>query len=415
MMLFVLLLFFSLSFGGSTVKEIVLSNGVKVLLKQTRGKGIVSGYVFIKSGTHGEEKRGLTNLMSTLLTKGTKSFSSYQIASAFEDYGGNIYSSTSDDYVEIGFSTKVEGLPKAFEVLREILYSPSFNQEDLEREKSNAIAQIKAKRERAQELAMDQLRRITYKGTSYEYSPLGKEDDIQTVTKEDIEKRWKDILRSKNVVVSLVGDFKEEQIRAYIEQTFSAIPEGEYIIRTENASIQEDQIQRVSREGSQATIVCAFEAPSILSKDYFSFKVLASVLGEGMTSKLFKELRENKGYAYATYAYYPSRLASPRLFAYIGTSPQNEEGALRDLIEVIKNANITQEDVQLAKSKIVGSFLLDHQTRYRQAWYLGFFEIMGFGWQRDEEYPNLIQSITLEDVVKVREYIKDHQCVIVKP
>ncbi len=414
-LVFALILLFSFGFGGQAVKELKLPNGVTLLLKPTHGKGIVSGYVFIKSGTHGEEKKGLTNLTAILLTKGTKNFSSYQIASTFEDYGGSIYSSTSDDYIEIGFSTKIEGLEKALEVLKDILLNPSFSPEDIQREKNNAIAQIRARRERAQEFAMDQVRRITYRGTSYEYSPLGKEEDVQSISKEDIQKRWKDILKGKNLVVSIVGDFDPEKVKLQVEQTFLDIPSGEYVIDLRRVSVEEEKLEKVHREGAQATIVCVFDAPHISSKDYFSFRVLASVLGEGMSSKLFKELREKRGYAYATYAFYPSRLSSTRLFAYIGTSPEKEESALKDMLDVIKSAPITQEDVEMAKNKIIGGFLLDHQTRSRQAWYLGFFQIMGFGWKTDQEYPEIIQKISLEDVLKVRNYINKHHCVVVRP
>ena len=69
-----------------------------------------------------------------------------------------------------------------------------------------------------------------------------------------------------------------------------------------------------------------FDAPDFKTEEYFAFKVLDSVLGDGMTSKLFKELRERKGYAYAVYSTYPTRLSSPRLMAYIGTSPEKERG-----------------------------------------------------------------------------------------
>ncbi len=409
------LLMVSVSFGGQKVQEMVLPNGVKIVLKETTGKGIVSGYVFVRSGTHGEEKRGLTYLTALLLTKGTEKFSSYQIASTFEDYGGSVFSSSADDYVEMGFSTKVEGLEKALEVLRDILLNPSFNEENLQREKNNAIVSIRARRERAQELAMDSLRRITYAGTSYEYAPLGKEEDLQNITREDVLRRWREILKGKNVVVSLVGDIKAQDVKPLLERAFGDIPSGEYSMRAENTYIREDRLEVVKRAGSQATIMCAFNAPNFKSDDYFAFKVLNAVLGEGMTSKLFDELREKKGYAYATYSFYPTRLHSPRLFAYIGTSPDKRDDALKDLLEVVRHAPIGEEDVSIAKGKIVGGFLLDKQTRLRQAWQLGFFEVMGLGWRMDEEYPERIQKVSGEDILRVRGLIDKRHCIVVEP
>lgn len=417
-MSYIILLFFllSLSFGGVKVQEYSLQNGVKLILKETQGKGIVSGVIFIKSGTYGEEKRGLTNLMAALLTKGTKTYSPYEIASAFEDYGGNIYTSTADDYVEIGFSTKVEGLKKGLEVIRSLLTEPTFSQEDIEREKKNVLQAIRSRKERGHELASDALRRITYKGSNYEVGPLGQEEDVKTIGREDIVKRWEEVLKSRNVVVSLVGDFKSEEVLPLLKEVFSALPEDEYKVEPKNVPMVESLVERVKRPGSQATVLCVFDAPDFKTEEYFAFKVLDSVLGDGMTSKLFKELRERKGYAYAVYSTYPTRLSSPRLMAYIGTSPEKKEDALRDMVEVVQKAEITPEDVELAKNKIIGDFLLAHQTRARQAWYLGFFEVMGFGWRMDQEYPERIRAVNFEDVKRLREkYLKIHHCVVVEP
>ncbi len=416
MYIMLLLLILGLSFGGAKVQEYKVSNGATLIIKETKGRGIISGVILIKSGTHGEEKRGLTNLMATLLTKGTKSYNSYEIASAFEDYGGSIYTSTSDDYVEIGFSTKVEGLKKAFDVLKSLLTEPTFSQEDIEREKRNVIQSIRSRRERGHELASDTLRRITYKGSNYEVNPLGLEEDIRNITREDILKRWQQIVVSKNIVMSLVGDFKKEEVSPLVEGFLLSLPEEKYSFEAIDVLMKENLLEVVKRPGSQATILCAFDAPSYKNEEYFAFKVLDSVLGDGMTSKLFKELREKRGYAYAVYSAYPTKLSSPRLTAYIGTSVEKRDDALRDMVEVIKGVEITPEDIEIAKNKIVGDFLLAHQTRLRQAWYLAFFEVMGFGWRLDIEYPEKIKRVSFEEVKKVREkYLNYHHCVVVEP
>ncbi len=413
--LFVLILL-TLSFGGEKVREVKLDNGVKMIIKETHGKGIVAGVIFIKSGVHGEVRRGITNLITTLLTKGTKKYSSYEIASAFEDYGGSITATTTDDYVEIAFATKVEGLSRGLEVIRSMLYEPAFDEKDIDREKTNVITAIRSKRERGYELAMEHLRALTFKGTDYEVSPLGKEEDIKSITREDMLKRWKDILKGGNVVVSVVGDMNIQELEEMFKPIFLEMPAGTLELPKKDIYIQSDQIQRIKRPGAQATIVCAFNAPKIEDKDYYSFKVLVSALGNGMTSKLFQELREKRGYAYATYAYYPTRYFSPRMFAYVGTSPEKSQSALEDLIKVVQSSEITQEDVQLAKSKLIGDFLLDHQTRLKQAWYLGFYEIMGLGWKLDKLYPDKINSVDYHQVLEVqKKYLDRYQCVVVEP
>lgn len=417
-MLFLVFLFvFAFAFGGSKVKEYTLENGVKLILKETKGKGIASGVIFFKGGLHGEEKKGETHLLFTMLLKGTEKYpTSSAISYPFEKYGGYLYSSSGDDFSEIGFSTKVEGLKEGLLVIKDILTAPLFKEEDLRREKENQKVAIKSKLERGMSYAQEELRKLTYKGTAYETSSLGKEEDLEKITREDLFRRYSDIKKGSNVVVALVGDFNAEEVLSLLQEVFSVIPKGAYEIERKDIFIERNEVRRVKREGSQATILCAFNAPQKDSEDYYAFKVFNSILGEGMTSKLFRVLREQKGYAYATYSFYPTRYHSPRLFAYIGTSPEKKERALEDLIKVVSDKNFTEEELKLAKSKIVGDFLLDHQTRLKQAWYLGFFEVMGLGWKADEEYPKRIESVSLEEVKKaVEKYVNYHHCVVVEP
>ena len=414
--IFLVLLLISFA-GGEAVVEKRLENGVTILVKETEGKGIVSGVVFFKGGQRGEEKPGVTHLLFTVLLKGSEKFpTSYDVSLPFEKYGGYIYSSSADDFSEIGFSTKVEGLEEALSVIEDVIKNPLLREEDIEREKKNTLVAIKSKRERGMEFAMENLRKVTYKGTPYETSPLGTEESVASIKREDLIKRLEEVRRGGNIVVSVVGDVEAEEVIPKLERIFKDIPPGTFEEEEIRNPVEEEKVLRIKREGTQATILCAFNAPDKDTKDYFTFKVLASALGDGMTSKLFIELREKRGYAYATYAFYPTRFHSPRFFAYIGTSPEKKEEALRDLLSLVREPDLTEEDVKIAKNKIVGDFLLDHQTRIRQAWYLGFYEVMGFGWRMDEEYTEKIKGVTLEEVKEaVKKYLNRYHCVVVEP
>ncbi len=414
--IFLVLLLISFA-GGEAVVEKRLENGVTILVKETEGKGIVSGVVFFKGGQRGEEKPGVTHLLFTVLLKGSEKFpTSYDVSLPFEKYGGYIYSSSADDFSEIGFSTKVEGLEEALSVIEDVIKNPLLREEDIEREKKNTLVAIKSKRERGMEFAMENLRKVTYKGTPYETSPLGTEESVASIKREDLIKRLEEVRRGGNIVVSVVGDVEAEEVIPKLERIFKDIPPGSIEEEEIRNPVEEEKVLRIKREGTQATILCAFNAPDKDTKDYFTFKVLASALGDGMTSKLFIELREKRGYAYATYAFYPTRFHSPRFFAYIGTSPEKKEEALRDLLSLVREPDLTEEDVRIAKNKIVGDFLLDHQTRIRQAWYLGFYEVMGFGWRMDEEYTEKIKGVTLEEEKEaVKKYLNRYHCVVVEP
>jgi len=399
------------------VYEKTLPNGVKLIVKETQGKGLVAGVAFFRGGLHGERKKGETLLLFKLLLKGTESYpDSYAVSYPFEKYGGSVYADSSDDYSELGFATRVEGLKEALSVVKELLLKPLLREEDLEREKKNQIAAIRAKRERGFSLAYEELRKLTYAGTPYETSPLGTEESVSSITRDDLVRRKEELIRGGNAVVVLVGDLKAEEAFKLLEETFKELPPGSYPVKPFKKKIEKDALKRVKREGTQSTILCAFNAPEVNTDEYFVFKVYDSLLGEGMTSRLFRRLREEKGYAYATYSFYPTRLFSPRLFAYVGTSPHKTDEALKDLVDTVRDHRVTDEEVEIAKRKEIGSFLLAHQTRLRQAWYLGFFEVTGLGWETDLKYPEKIGAVTARQVSRaVKRFIGPYHCVVVEP
>jgi len=148
-------------------------------------------------------------------------------------------------------------------------------------------------------------------------------------------------------------------------------------------------------------------------------KVLNGIIGSGFTSRLFQELREKRGLAYAVGSFFPTRVNEGRLIAYIGTAPEKTEESVNGIKKVIKDVSkgIDEEEIKTSKEKIVGHFLLDHQTRAKQSWYLGWFETIGLGYEMDSKYTKNIENVSKEDILEAyRKYIPEgNVCVIVRP
>jgi len=402
---------------GEVIKE-VLPNGVTLLVKPTKGWGIVAIHTFIRGGIVDETLPGITNLTTYLLIKGSKHFSKEQIAETFEDYGGGIGTSTADEYSEVEILTKVEGLDRGLTVLRDLLLEPTFPEEDLEREKRNVITAIRSKKEHPFRFAYSELKKLTFGGTPYERDTLGEENSVKKITRRDVENRWKELLRGGRFVVSLVGDIDDvNKTLERLKETFKDIPQGGFEYPKFQKRVEKNELKTLKREGSQATIVCAFNAPEYNTDHYWAGKVFNAVLGDGFTSLLFRELREKRGYAYATTSFYPTRVNMPRLFTYIGTAPEKAQNALKDMLEVTTSYPFGEEEVEIAKKKIIGDWLMDHQTRSRQAWYLGWFETIGLGYETDRLFVQRIKETPFGEVKKIRERYIDHlhHCVVVSP
>ncbi|WP_457642141.1 M16 family metallopeptidase [Persephonella sp.] len=400
----------------------ILPNGLTILFKETEGHGIIAGTVFVRGGSLEDPKgkKGLTNLTLKMLLKGTKNFSSYEINKVFEDSGGYISTSAGEEFSTIEFAMRTDDLKKGLKILKDIIYNPLFPEDKLEMEKSNVIAQIKAKKEEGFSYAFDELRKLIYKGTPYEYSPLGTVEDIKNIAAEDLKKRWKELLNGSRWVVSFVGDISYAEVEEDIKSVFGKINNTEkYQYPVYSYHITGENCTELSREGAQTTILVAYNAPDAVDRYYFSMKVLNGIAGSGFTSRLFQELREKRGLAYAVGSFFPTRINMGRLIAYIGTAPEKTEEALKGIREVINSIgeDITDEELKTAKEKIVGNFLLEHQTRAKQSWYLGWFEAIGLGYEMDEKYTDYINKVTKQEIIEAwKRYIPEGNiCVIVKP
>ena len=399
------------------IKE-TLPNGVTLLIKPTEGLGIVSVATFIRGGILDEPLNGLTRLTIYMLLKGSKHYKKEQISATFEDFGGGIATVTHTEFSVIEFSTKVEGLKKGLAVLRDMLENPLFPEQDLEREKKNTITAIKSKKEKPFQYAYSELKKITYGGTPYANDVLGEEESVSKIRREDLVKRWEQLKEGGRFVVSLVGDINDtKETLKWLEETFEWLPKKGFSYPNYDKKVVKNELKILQREGSQATILCAFNAPNYKGEDYYAGKVFNAVLGDGFTSLLFRELREKRGYAYATTSFYPTSVNMPRLFTYIGTSPEKSQNALEDMLKVTESFPFKEEDVEVAKRKIVGEWLMDHQTRARQAWYLGWFETVGLGYETDKFYTERIKAVSFDEVIKIREQYIDHlhHCVMVRP
>ncbi|NPA12531.1 MAG: insulinase family protein [Aquificae bacterium] len=416
-----LLFWVSFSFGGSKVVKHILPNGAVIIYKETSGEGIIAGSIFIKGGSieDPKQKKGLTNLTMVMLLKGSKNYSSFEINSHFEDSGGYISTSTDEEYSILKFALRTQDFAKGMEIIRDILFNPVFPEDRLEIEKRTVISKIRAKREEGISYAFDNLRKLIYKDTPYQYSPLGTEEGVSKVFVKDLKKRWKQLLQSGRFVVSIVGDMPYSEAEKYIKQVFSDIPKHHYQIPEYYTSIKGKLCKTFHREGAQATILVGYDAPPFGTEDYFPMKVLNGILGDGFTSRLFQRLREEEGLAYAVGSFLVSNKNMGRYVAYIETSPDNTKKALEGIVKTVRSVEkgISPEEIQTAKEKIIGSFLLSHQTRASQSYYLGKFEVLGVGYEMDKKYPQLIEAVSQQDIYRVwKEYIpKGYRCVIVKP
>jgi predicted Zn-dependent peptidase len=215
-----------------------------------------------------------------------------------------------------------------------------------------------------------------------------------------------------------VGNFDPAQLKDLLRKEFTArrrevsaepVSAGAPIAAQPHTRI-------ISRASEQAYLVAGFAGPAPGAHNYMAARLLNCVLGEGMSSRLFQALREEKGLAYATGSSYSGLKLSGQMFGYIGTKPESlktaREGMLAEF-ERIKQELVPAEELLRAKNYMIGKFLIDHQRNFKRAFYLGHFDQMGLGFEMDERYAELISAVTPEQVQDAAREIL-HNAVVVE-
>ncbi len=428
-MRFFLIIFFlsflGICYGGNTemflthnIKKIKLKNGITLIHKYTEPLPIVSVYIFIKLGSihDPKEKLGLTNFTQILLTKGTKKRTSQQIAIDIESIGGSIGTDADEDYSTISLSITKKYFSKAVEILSDILLNPVFPEEEFQKERVVVDAGIRSRQDHIFNVSYDLLRKNIYGEHPYAELSIGTTETIKNIIREDIVNWHKKYYGKENIIFVVVGNISLNEAKNTIEKYFSDIPEGEKPVKGLDviSPVKKEVVEKKKFE--QAYLMFGFIAPEITNDDYPELKVLNTYLGSGMSSLLFQELREKEGLGYEVHSFYPSRKDKSHFVIYIGLDKSSIEKAknkILDIIDVLKTKPVDDIKLEEAKKYLKGVYLLDHQTNSKQAWYLGWWEITGRGYQYDQKYISELKEIKPSDLQEVaKKYFIDNYVVV---
>ncbi len=394
-----------------------LSNGVKVVLKTEKEPEIVSGHLFFPIGNSSEPKgkEGVTLLTLKTAVKRSLKRTPDEFYRIQEEIGAPFVSDVSLDYSLIRFQSTSKDFLNYGELLLETLLNPGFTEESFSVEKEALLASIRSKKESPFTLAYEKMMELTYSQTSYQNLPYGSEETVSSLDLKTCKGWYGRFLIPKGSVLSLCGDLQN------VEKFLSDVEKVEsYEFKREKFEkrITESKTEFVRREGSAQTfILIALNAPSIKSDSYVKYKLLNTILGEGIGSVLFQEFREKRGFAYSTGSIYPSRLNTGRILIYIGTSPDKRNLVRRELRSILKKLPnfINSDSLNRAKEYFKGTYLLDHETRSKKSWYLGFWEILEKGYKFDSEFLRKVKEIKLSEVKNIAEIVSDqpiHEVVV---
>ena len=392
----------SLAVSQRISDRLVLPNGIVVLVTENLTADIIAARCFFAGGERVETlaKSGLTHLAASLLTRGTERYSSLEIAEQVESIGASLGTEASSDYFVLSLKTITSDFHEMLLLGSEILRSPSFPNSELELERRLTIQSIRSQQERPFTIAYDRLQKLMYGDHPYGFSSLGTEASVSAITRDDLVDYQK-YLRPDQMVVSIAGKISPEKAIALVEEAFGDWQSPQPTVITTPTPKFQPLLVTHEQDTQQAILVIGYPAPSVHSPDYAALKIISTYLGNGLSSRLFVELREKRGLAYEVSAFYPTRLEASQFVAYMGTASQNTGVALAGLrheCERLASETLTAEELKTCKSKLLGQYALGKQTNSQIAQVYGWYEVMGLGLEFDRQFVEAIEGVTVADV-----------------
>lgn len=400
------------------VERVELPNGLVLLLSENHSVPSVSISAIVRAGARYEtdDKAGLASLVGELLDAGTATRSSKQIAETIEATGGRLASF--GDYQSSGVVVILlsEDAALGLEVASDLLINPAFPEDKVQQHVDRRVAQIKARLDVPRTLASDVFNELVFKSTPLHRPPVGYEQSVMTITASDVRNFYRRYYAPDNTMLAIVGDIDKSEIKSKVLATFGAWE------RT--SPFQAPQVPKAHRQTSpiekavtapkeQVNIIIGHVGIERRNPDYYALLVMDTILGSspGFTSRIPRILRDEQGLAYSTFSNITSSagLDPGRFIAYIGTAPENLDRAINGLrgeIARIVDSGVTDEELEMAKSYLTGSFVFRFQKNSQVAEFLLEAEVYGLGFDYLDRFPELIRALTVEDVNQVaRTYI----------
>jgi predicted Zn-dependent peptidase len=392
-----------------TINYFTLDNGITLITVTNQSSDVIAGRIFIKNAGARWEKRdqaGLSHLLSTVITKGTKRLSSVDIAHQVESLGASLGTDAAFDYLLLSLKTVSSDFPEILGLMAEIMRSPSFPPSEVDLEKHLTGQNIRAQQESPFNIAFSQLREAIYQDHPYSLSVLGTEATIGNLTATDLEIYHQQYFRPDQLVISLSGRLEPQIAKEWVENAF-----GDWqnplltppILHLPQLTPKPEK--RSTRQNTQQAIVMlGYLTPGVKSSEYAAMKLLSTYLGNGLSSRLFVELREKRGLAYDVSAFYPTRLDQSNFVVYMGTAPENtaiaQEG-LKTEVERLCETPLTEAELQIAKNKLLGQYALGKQANGEIAQIYGWYETLGLGIKFDLDFQEQVKRVTPEETQKV--------------
>ncbi len=394
-----------------TVTQYLLPDDITLIINHNTLNDIVAMQILAKGGNYIEKKAGTGSVTASVMMKGTKKYSALDLSQVMEQNGIKIAPSNGSDMFSISVKTTKNDLALTFDLLNEIVNNASFDMQEIERVKAEKILAIQKNRDTPSSVAFEEFKTAIWADTPYGVTGKVLEKTIPTINRNDILEFYNTVFYPQNLVISINGNVDDKKIIEQIENIFytkkdTKAQRFEYSKYAQNFKpLSQGKLVRKPQDVEASWVVIGWLTDGVANtKDIAVLQVIDSILGGGMSSRLFSDLRGEQGLAYQVGSSFASNVNQGLFALYIGTNPQTAMHSKNELlkqINTLKREFVSDKELQEAKDKILGNFVLSQETNMEKAATLGWFELSGRGFGYINEFPELIKCVSAADVIRV--------------
>ncbi|WP_099362974.1 M16 family metallopeptidase [Fredinandcohnia onubensis] len=343
------------------IKKYTCQNGVRIVLENIPTVRSVAIGVWIGTGSRNEspENNGISHFLEHMFFKGTKTRSAREIAESFDSIGGQVNAFTSKEYTCYYAKVLDEHAKYALDVLADMFFNSNFDEEELKKEKNVVLEEIKMYEDTPDDIVHDLLSKATYENHPLGYPILGTEETLETFNGDKLRQYMNAMYTPENVVVSIAGNIDENFI-SEVESYFGSYSGDQTKYELQKPSFHTNKITR-KKETEQAHLCLGFNGLQIGDKDVYDLIVLNNILGGSMSSRLFQDVREQKGLAYSVFSYHSSYKDTGMVTIYGGTGSKQLNllfETIQDTLAKLKAEGITEKELKNSKEQMKGSLML---------------------------------------------------------
>ena len=395
-----------------------LSNGVRVITETMPHVRSVSVGVWIGTGSRREnaEQNGISHFIEHMLFKGTTKRSAEDIARSVDSIGGNLDAFTAKELV--CFNTKVldQHLSQAFDVLADLVLNPLFRPEDIEKEKGVILEEIKMEADSPDYLVHELFSANFWKGHSLGKPILGTRESVKAFDRPRIQSYYKKVYAPANMLVTAAGNMKHAGVVSLVREHFDALEPGSNAARDTVPSTHARINLRNKKALEQVHLCLGVPSYPLPHEKRFACYVLNTLLGGGMSSRLFQNIRERQGLAYAVFSELSPYRDTGCLTIYAGTSLGSARKVVDSILKEfrdLKQEPVGTEELRRAKDHLKGSLMLGLESTSSRMSNLARQEMYFSHFFSLDDLVESIEAVTADEVQSIAQTFFDHRQIAV--